>query len=306
MMFTQSADPRFGLLTTRLLLFTAIGMALLFEYFGWGERSADPVSVLAGGQFTSQTGPAMGYPLQAGVVLGSLLWLLGWWVPVSCWLTVFSLLGFLALRQEGTYDVCHVDHWLWPLVFIQAVWTTWERPGRSLEPGRGAAIGGPSGRYPQWVLVLSVLVIAWFHTLSGIGKWQAAGWQWADGVSLQLWLVACGNPSSPLVDVLVGDVGVALFVQRAILVIELLACLAIFNPWLRRLVGVALLVYYAFFLHCFVDWMGLAAQISWGTATAPVATGLAFPVLTYLFQAFLVLWFFLLPDRFVERWESSE
>jgi len=305
-MWKQTADPWFGLLTTRLLLFTAIALAVCFEYSGWGERSEAPVSVLVGGHFTSETGPAMGYPLQVGVVLGSVLWLLGWWVPVSCWLTVFALLGLSALRQEGAYDVCHVYHWLWQLVLIQALWTTLERPGRVATNGQGAALGGGSGRYPLWVLGLSVFVIAWFHTISGIGKWQVAGADWADGVSLQMWLVACGNPSSPLVDVLTGDVGVALFVQRAILAIELLACLAIFNPWLRRLVGAALLVYYAFFLHCFVDWMGMAAQIGWGTAPATVSTGVTFPVLSYLFQAFLVLWFFLLPDRFVERWESSE
>lgn len=306
MMFTQTADPRFGMLTTRLLLFVAIGLALVFEYKGWGDRSEAPVSILVGGHFTSETGPAMGYPLQVAVILGSVLWLLGWWVPASCWLTVGAVLGLSALRQEGATEVCHVYHWLWQLLLVQALWTTLERPGRGTVGGNGAASGVGGRRYPLWVLGLSVFVIAWFHTISGIGKWQAAGWQWADGVSLQMWLVAFGNPSSPLVDVLTGDVGVALFAQRAILAIELLACLAIFNAWLRRLVGAALLVYYLFFLHCFVDWMGLAAQIGWGTAPATVPTGVAFPVLEYGFQAFLVLWFFWLPDRFVGRWESSE
>ncbi len=306
-MFDWFTDSRFGIVTTRLILFVAIGLALL--PFQPSELAVNPqdVTFLSRVPESVLSDVFVIYAVQAIVVLSSVLWLVGWLVPLSCWTAVLSFAVLAALRIQYSAELCHSYHFLWMLMLVHAAWYTYCKREVTEQEFRDRK----NHDYPAWVLWLSVFVIAWFHTLSGVGKWATAadwtaGWNWADGVSLQLWLSSFGNPSSRLVRWIIEDHGVALVVQRAILVIELSAILAIFNATLRRIVGVTLLGYYAFFLHCFVDWTNVLAQVGLNSASVNVPAGADFPAMSYMFQAFWVAWIFLVSDRMLGTWTRSE
>jgi hypothetical protein len=305
-MFDWFNDRRFGLLTVRLILLMAIGIAVWPAEPQAGDAIGRDVTVLSRVPLSELQDPAVHYGFQAAVVFACVLWLLNWLLPWSCWLAVLSFAGLAALRIENSSELCHSYWLLWILMLVHALWY-------SFYSGRLRSSDSAGRRcYPAWVLGLSVLAMAWFHSLSGAGKWLAAdpqwtnGWVWADGVSLQLWLLAFGNPDSRLVQFLVQEVVVARAVQQVLLVIELTAILAIFTPTLRRLVGVALVLYYVLFLHCFVDWETLVGK--WGLAaeTTAVPSGVDFPWMSYAFFLFWVVWVFLIPDRILGAWERAE
>ncbi|MBL8892258.1 MAG: hypothetical protein JNL67_19945 [Planctomycetaceae bacterium] len=293
-------------MTVRLLLLMAIGMALLPIVPSTEQAVGRDVTVLSRVPLTELQDPMVAYAFQSVVVLSSVCWLLHWLAPFSCWVTVFSFAGLAALRIENSVQLCHSYWILLMLLVVHALWYTFYT--RQIASNAAAA----RTCYPAWVLGLSVLVLAWFHTLSGIGKWQAAdpewinGWNWADGVSLQMWLQSFGNPNSRLVQFLLQNVDVARTVQQAILAMELAAVFALISPILRRGVGIALVVYYAFFLHCFVDWQTLAGSVGLGAATVDVPSGAEFPLMSYGFCLFWVVWVFLLPDRVLGQWKSFD
>jgi hypothetical protein len=304
-MFHWMNDHRFGVVTTRLILIMVIGFALLPWEPSLGERNPALTTFLSGLPQVAFDQPMIVYGLQAVVVLSSVMWLLGWAVPLSCWAAVLSLAGLSAMRMEQATEPCHGHVWLWMLLLIHAVWYSFyfvELSGRAADQDRRR-------HYPAWVLGLSIFVVAWFHTLSGIGKWLSVGpdwttgWNWADGVSLQLWLHALGNPASRFVQWLMQDQSAALVIQRVWLVIELTAIFAVFNATLRRCVGCLLAVYYLFFLHCFVDWTALMAFVGLGSAPVEVSNGAWFPAASYAFQLFWVVWLFLVSDQMLGRWE---
>lgn len=318
-MFNWLNDQRFGLLTVRVLLLMAVGMALLPFQPATEEAIGRDVTVLSRVPQAELQDPMVVHGFQAVVVLSSVLWLLNWLTPLSCWVAVLSFAGLSALRIENSTQLCH-SYWLvWMLMAVHALWYTFYSSALRGLRNSGTNDGFPDPRhtarrhasrcYPAWVLWLSVFVLAWFHTLSGVGKWMvvdptgANGWNWADGVSLQLWLQSFGNPNSRLVQFLLQDVNVARVVQQTILGIELAAILAVLSPMFRRLVGVALVVYYVFFLHCFVDWQSLIGKMGLGPETVDVARGASFPLMSYAVFLFWVCWVFLIPDRVLGPWE---
>ncbi|MDP1562591.1 MAG: hypothetical protein Q8M16_14530 [Pirellulaceae bacterium] len=300
-MFNWFNDRRFGLLTVRLILLMAIGMAMLPIQPSAEEIVGRDVTVLSRVPQSELQDPMVIYGFQAVVVLSCVLWLLNWLTPFSCWIAVLSFAGLSALRIENSTELCHSYSLLWQLMVVHSLWY-------SFYSSKLGASEATSRCYPAWVFWLCVFVLGWFHTLSGLGKWMAAdpdwanGWNWADGVSLQLWLQAFGNPNSRLVQFLLQEVAVARVVQQAILVIELTAILAIFTPTLRRFVGLALVVYYGFFLHCFVDWQSLLGRMGLGAETVEMAGGSTFPLMSYAFFLFWVCWVFLVPDRVLGSW----
>ena len=305
-MFTKKYDDHFGWLTIRFLLLLVILKALVHLVVQSGEANPETVTVLSKVlPVELWANPAWHYAVQVAVILTSVLWLLGWLVPVSSWLCVLSVLAWGATKVELSHGLDHSDHWLWSLLFVHAAWHTFCPPRRVRgENGDARAAGGV---YPAWVLWLSVFLIAWFHTLSGLDKWSAAspdwhsGWIWAEGRSLQLWLSDFGNRDSRLVQWLIQDSGTALAVQRGILAIELLALAALLGKWGRQIIGIALLVYYGFHLHAFADFPGLV-ESTFGTSTiGGDSGGPRFPEISYLIQGILVLWFFLLPDQLLGK-----
>lgn len=304
-MFDSFNDRRYGVLTVRLLLLMAISMALLPTQPSSERAVGRDVTVLSRVPPTELQDPLVAIGFQAVVVLSSVCWLLHRLAPLSCWATVFSFAGLAALRIENSTQLCH-SYWIvLMLLVVHALWYTFyaSRIGSNATSDRSC--------YPAWVLWLSILVLAWFHTLSGLGKWQAAdpqwtnGWRWADGLSLQMWLQSFGNPNSRLVQFLLQDVDVARMVQQAILVIELSAVAAILDSIMRRLVGLALLAYYVFFLHCFVDWQTLAGRIGLEGATVGVQRGAEFPLMSYALCLFWVCWVFLISDLVLGKWKSA-
>lgn len=302
-MFSWFNDRRFGLLTVRLLLLVVIGMALLPFQPIPEEAMGRDVTLLSRVPQTELQDPMVFFGFQAVVVLSCVLWLLNWLTPLSCWFAVLSFAGLASLRIENSTELCHTYSLIGMLLVVHALWYTFYSGRISANTGTA-----PNRCYPAWVLWLSVFVIAWFHTLSGVGKWMVAdpdwanGWLWADGVSLQLWLKSFGNQDSRLVQFLLQEVALARAVQQAILVIELTAILAVLAPAFRRVVGVALAVYYLFFLHCFVDWQAMVGSLGIGPATIDLPRGASFPLMSYAFFLFWVCWIFLMPDRVLGAW----
>ncbi len=303
-MFNWFNDQRFGVLTVRVLLLMTIGMSLLPFEPSPNAMTGGDVTFLSRVPQEELRDPLVVYGFQVVVVLASVFWLLNWLSPWSCWVVVASFAGLSALRIENSTELCHSYWLLWMLLVVHALWYSfYSSPVRSNGPV------GTNQNYPAWVYFLCVLVLAWFHTLSGVGKWMAAdpdwanGWKWADGVSLQMWLQMYGNPDSRLVRFLLQEVDVARVVQQAILVIELTAILAVLTPTLRRFVGVALVVYYGFFLHCFVDWDSVLGKWGVGAETVEVVNGASFPLMSYGFFLFWVCWIFFVSDRLLGSWK---
>jgi len=302
-MFGYFNDRRFGLLSTRLLLLSALAIALLPFHPADGQATHQWVTFLSQIPESNLTDPNVMLGFQIAVGISCLLWLMGWLTPYSCWLAVLSLGGLTALRIENADQLCHAYHLMWWLLLVHAAWYTFYF--------RSLTAWGPlvavDRSYPYWVFWLCVLSVVWLHCLSGLGKWQtgsdwATGWQWADGVSLQLWIKGFGNTNSPVTQWLMSQHGTALAVQRAMLLVELGAVLAVLGPVFRRVVGAALLVYYLFLIHCFVD---LSAGWSLLGAADDLPANRSFPVLSLAFQAFWTLWFLLIADRGLGPWRNG-
>jgi hypothetical protein len=306
-MFQWMNDNRFGVVTTRLILIVVMGMALLPLQPTVTQPNSQIVTFLSGLPQANLSQPLVVSGLQLVVVLASVLWLLGWVVPICCWVAVLGFAGLAALRIENAAELCHCYYLIWLLLLIHAIWYSCY----FAELAVGGTVQNRGRHYPAWVFGLSIFVFAWFHTMSGIGKWMSAGadwtsgWVWADGISLQLWLHALGNPTSRLSQWLINDQSAAVVAQRALLLIELTALCAVFNASWRRIVGLLLTVYYVFFLHCFVDWFALLAEVGLGSSTIVVSAGAPFPALSYAFQMLWIVWLFLVSDQMLGRWEKA-
>ncbi len=97
---------------------------------------------------------------------------------------------------------------------------------------------------PAWFIGLSRLAVGGFYMWSGLGKLTVSGLGWANGLSLQLWVLAFGSPGSHVGGWLVEHREAARFLQAAVLALELAALPALAFKATRVAVGVGLIAFH--------------------------------------------------------------
>ncbi len=103
--------------------------------------------------------------------------------------------------------------------------------------------------YPGWVYGASIFFIAVFYTFSGISKiLSVPDFNWANGVSLQLWTYAFGDANSPVAKLILSDRFYAKILQTGVLLLESLCFLSVFFTPVRLMIGLGLVLF-----HCAVD-----------------------------------------------------
>lgn len=278
-LFEKFNSVRFGLISTRILLIIAIVLACCpFEPTGVAENPS-PVTFLSSIPADILADPGLLFAMRAVLIVSALLWFFCLLTPLSCWITVLAVGGLWAVRVENSIFSPHIFHVGIMLLLIHAAWFTFYR--RQIVYAFRAGETMTTFAYPYWVFWLSVFYIGWFHTLAGVAKLRAHGWQWADGTSLQLWTHAFGYEGSPVTQMIVSNQPLAMLLQQGTLVIETAAILCVLGRPFRWLVGLTLLGFYGGVLTSFVDY-------------------------GFHFNAFLTAWFLLLSDFVLQKWRQPE
>jgi len=279
LIFDTYNNVRFGLLSTRILLLSAILLAC-WEFSPSGVADNEKVVT-----FLSKVPPEyltdinVMYWVRGIVVLSCLMWFFCLLTPFSCWVATISFASLWALRVENSIYSPHIYHIAIVLTFIHAAWFTFYY--RQITYAYRSQTTAISMYYPYWVFWLSVFYIGWFHTLAGIAKLRSHGWAWADGTSLQLWTKAFGYSPSPVTQWIISDQQSTMLMQQGTLVVETAAIVCILGRPLRIVVGLALLAFYGGVLTSFVDY-------------------------GFHLNAVLVFWFLILSEALLSKWQVGD
>lgn len=235
--------PHLGQLVTWGLIYLAIAHSPRLPLSLDAPRAPGPVSVLS---FLPDALLSSALVFDASLAIlfvAGVIWALQVLLPWSSWLTVAACTVVGALHVENASRVHHVFHLTHVLLFVHALWYHFHH--REIREALRRGVFWQSEICPAWAFHLSVLCIGAFHTFAGVSKLMTSGVQWADGVSLQLWLHLWGRRDSVLSSFLLAHRDAAVWLQVATLVVETGAVLAIVSARLRVAVGVGLLGLYA-------------------------------------------------------------
>jgi hypothetical protein len=167
------------------------------------------------------------------------LWFFDLLVPQSAWIATVSLTVVLSLFLESRSYTLHQYQVLAMLLWVFCFWyQTWAVP-RS--PARAELARRAPTRMPRWVYALCLYYLCLTYSFSGMTKLLSSGIRWANGTSLQLWVLLWGDPSASFAQLLLGDRRLAEAAQAATLFFESTAVLALFFPHWRRVTGIGLL-----------------------------------------------------------------
>ena len=247
----DEATPFFGQLSTWLLLLFAIIVALTPIEFDEGVRRAVPATIFSWLPNAVIRSPELFFGVRIALAFSAVLWALRIAIPISCWSTVFFFTLCWALRMENLTNGAHIFNVTNWLLIIHAMWFHFRR-NEIKEALRGGNFW-QTKLYPRWVFWLCIFYLGWFHSLAGISKILASGFDWGDGVSLQLWTELFGWKPSPFGRILLWDVRLTALMQTGALVIECFSILCIVNRWFRYGIGLALFGFYLGVLTTFVD-----------------------------------------------------
>ena len=247
----DEATPRFGQLSTWLLLLFAVIVALTPIDFDAGQQrevAATIFSWLPEGLIRS---PQLFFAVRVGLLISAILWAFRVAIPISCWTTVLFSTLYWALRMENLTNGAHIFNATNWLLIIHAMWFHFRR--REIRNAIETGNFWKTKLYPRWVLWLCVFYLGWFHTLAGLSKIMTSGFGWGDGVSLQLWTELFGWKPSPFGKLLLWDVRLTALMQSGALAIECLSIFCVVNRWFRYGIGLALFGFYLGVLTTFVD-----------------------------------------------------
>lgn len=235
------SPPHFGQFVTWILIWIAIAKTYFSCPVVPGDRIG-PVSVISLLPDGIISDSAIFFALRATLVVAGILWALHLALPYSSWSTVVLFTLVVALRYENTYQISHVYHVANMLMVIHAAWYHFYH--REIRQALQERRFWKTNLYPRWVFLLSVFYIGLFHTLAGVSKLTTSGLQWADGLSLQLWMHLWGQAGSPLRDLVVSHRDLAMILQIGTLILETAAIVALVSPLLRKIIGVGLVSFY--------------------------------------------------------------
>ena len=247
----ERTTPRFGQLTTWLLCGLAVTLALLpFEYQSGDRQSTGTVlSWLPSAVLESATVMLIA---RAALLVSAIAWMFRQALPWSAWGTACFFTVVWALRMENTSHAAHIFNATNMLLYVHAMWFHFERHAIAGSIREGTF--WQSRLYPNWVFGLSVFYLCWFHTWAGATKIMESGFDWGNGLSLQLWVYLWGWPASPTTQLLLSSRTLTRVLQTGALIFETSSILGIFSKWLRWIVGFNLLGFYCGVLTTFVDY----------------------------------------------------
>ena len=239
--------PQFGQLITWFLIYVAIEEVFSELPAATGDR-AGTVTVLS--FLPGLLDSAAVFILARWVlVIAGILWALQLLLPFSSWLTAIAITTVVAIRYENADHISHVYNLTNMVLVIHAMWYHFHY--RKIKEALGKNCFWQSELYPNWAFYLSLFCIAIYHTFAGLSKLVASGPQWANGLSLQLWVHLWGRDNSFSADLIVSNRAVAQLLQCATLIIETLAITAVLFRRLRWLVGLGLVCLYVGILDTF-------------------------------------------------------
>lgn len=176
------------------------------------------------------------------------LWALNILISITPWMTALSFTAVVGVYYENATHIAHTYNLAVLVLWVHAAWYYFRRHEIAAAVARGNFFR--DALYPGWVFHTSVVCIALFHVFAGASKLWFSGPEWANGVSLQLWVHLWGNEST-LSAFLLSNRSAALWLQVGTLVIETGAILAIVSRRLRYAVGLGLGGLYAGILLTF-------------------------------------------------------
>jgi hypothetical protein len=241
--------PQFGQLVVWCLLASAITIALWpFELSSSEERvrGATFLSVLPDDWLAE---PKLWLAVRAALVAAAILWGFQLLVPWSCWVTVAAFVTLWSLHLETVSSGAHIVNISGMLLVVHALWYHFYR--REIAAARAAGRFWSTPLYPRWAFYLSLFYIGLYHSWGGVSKLRYSGLEWANGVSLQLWVHLWGLPHSVNRAIILSHRNVAMVFQAAALLFETTALPAIFFPKLRVLVGLGLVGFYIAVIETF-------------------------------------------------------
>jgi hypothetical protein len=209
------------------------------------------------------------------VVFGA-LWFVGLLIPWSGWIATVSFTALMSLFVESEYYTTHQCHVLGVLLWVFCAWHHFCRRELQAAPAKTQLLSRPV--MPRWVYALGLYSLCLTYTFSGLTKIVRNGFGWANGTSLQLWVLSFGDPTSVLGQLVLSDRRIAEAAQGTTLLFEALAWTALVFPRLRRLVGGGLLGFhlgselifnYRFYANMFAIAAFLLAYPSWAAWPLP-------------------------------------
>lgn len=239
------------MIATWLLLLFALIVACTPIEFDSGVRRADPATIFSWLPESILRSPEMFFGVRVVLFLSALSWAARLALPWSCWITVLAFTLSWALRMENLTNGAHiftVTNWL---LIIHAMWFHFRH--QQMSEAKNQSRFWQSKLYPRWVFWLCVFYLGWFHTLAGLTKILTSGFDWGDGVSLQLWTELFGWEHSPFGKLLRYDVRLTALMQTGAMVIECLSIVCIVNRWFRYAIGFGLFGFYLGVLTTFID-----------------------------------------------------
>jgi hypothetical protein len=172
-------------------------------------------------------------------VVSSGLWLARVAIPYSSWGAAASLLFVQCIAQESRVNCAHSSHLTVQAVLLFALWTHLDRSRIHDADSRGTF--WRERLVPRWVAAVLTFLVAWFYTLAGWSKIVDSGFAWADGLSLQLYVLALGKQSAMFSQWVLESRAVAIGLQASTLACEAIALVACLWRWPRLILGLALI-----------------------------------------------------------------
>lgn len=247
----ERTPPRFGQYTTWILCGLAIVLSCLPVEYAIGERqSAGTILGWLPGSVLEM--PALMWMARAVLLISALCWAAHFGLPFSSWLTALSFTLVWSLRMENTWHAAHIFNATNMLLYVHAMW--FQADYVNMKKARQQKRFWTSNLYPNWVFALSVFYLCWFHSWAGATKIVESGFDWGNGLSLQLWVYLWGWPASPTTQLILSSRTLTRLLQTGALIFETSAILGLFNRWLRWIVGFNLLGFYLGVLTTFVDY----------------------------------------------------
>jgi hypothetical protein len=166
------------------------------------------------------------------------LWLVQVFLPWSAWFSATAFTALMSLHWENTLVLTHSSHAVNMVLIVLALWygLYYREIGAALAAGRFWS----TPLCPRWVPALCVFYLGVQYGAAGLSKLFASGFDWVNGVTLQLWIANSGQDNL-LTHLILNDRRLAMALQFITLATELAALFAVFSRRLRLLVGLVLI-----------------------------------------------------------------
>jgi hypothetical protein len=173
--------------------------------------------------------------------IAALLWLAQVLLPWSAWLSATAFTALLSSHWENSVGLSHNLHAVNMVLIVLALWygLEYREIGAALIAGRFWS----TPLCPRWVQALCVFYLGVQYGAAALTKLFVSGFNWVNGVTLQLWILDSGQDNL-LTQLILNDRRLAQALQFLTLATELAALFAIFSRRLRTLVGLVLITFH--------------------------------------------------------------